>query len=114
MQKTQKMKSIERNILSACSARSWRCLEVGYDAWRKRPMSQHDREDASIADQVKAAFSANRRVYGSPRLHAELRAQGIRCGQKRVARLMRVQGLAARRPRHRTVTTQGRVRFPVA
>lgn len=68
-------------------------------------MSQHDREDASLADQVKAAFHANRRVDGSPRLHAELRAQGMRCGQKRVARLMRVQGLAARRPRHRTITT---------
>jgi putative transposase len=84
-------------------------LEVsvsGYGAWRTRPMSHHDREDAQIAEQVKAAFHANRRVYGSPRIHAELQAQGIRCGHKRVARLMRAQGLVARCPRHRTITTQ--------
>jgi len=83
-------------------------LEVsvsGYYAWRKRPVSHHDQEDAQIAEQVKAAFYASRQVYGSPRIHAELRAQGIRCGQKRVARLMRAQGLATRRLRHCTITT---------
>jgi putative transposase len=83
-------------------------LEVspsGYYAWRERPLSQHAREDARIAEHVKVAFHANRQVYGSPRIHAELRGQGIRCGQKRVARLMRAQGLAARRSRHRTITT---------
>lgn len=77
----------------------------GYYAWRTRPISQHAREDVRIAEQVRVAFQANRQVYGSPRIHAELRAQGLRCGQKRVARLMRAQGLAARRPRHRTITT---------
>ncbi len=83
-------------------------LEVsasGYYAWRKRPVSHHQSEDARLADQVKVAFQATRQVYGSPRIHAELRAQGIRCGQKRVARLMQEQGLVARRPCHRTVTT---------
>jgi putative transposase len=83
-------------------------LEVsasGYYAWRKHPVSQHTREDARIAEQVKAAFHANRQVYGSPRIHAELHAQGIWCGQKRVAQLMRAQGLVARCPRHRTITT---------
>ncbi len=55
---------------------------------------------------VKTAFQANRRVYSSPRIHAELHAQGIDCAQKRVARLMREQGLFAQRPRHRTVTTK--------
>lgn len=46
-------------------------------------------------------------AYGAPRIHAELRAQGIRCGRKRVARLMRQAGLAGvRRPRSRGTTRQ--------
>jgi putative transposase len=84
-------------------------LEVsvsGYYAWTKRPPSQHSREDAHLAEQVKTVFQANRRVYGSPRVHAELRAQGIACARKRVARLMREQELFAQRPRHRTMTTK--------
>jgi putative transposase len=86
-----------------------RVLEVsvsGYYAWCHRAPSQHSREDAQLAEQVKAAFQANRGAYGSPRVHAELQAQGITCARKRLARLMREQGLAARRPRHRTITTQ--------
>lgn len=85
-----------------------RVLEVsvsGYYAWCKRPPSEHSREDAHLAEHVKTAFQANRGVYGSPRVHAELQAQGINCARKRVARLMREQGLAARKPRHRTITT---------
>jgi putative transposase len=78
----------------------------GYYAWRKRPMSQHQREDGQLAERIQAAYYANRGVYGSPRVHAELHAQGITCTRKRVARLMREQGLAARRPRHRTITTR--------
>lgn len=61
-----------------------RVLEVsvsGYHAWRKRAPSQHSREDAQLAEQVKVAFQANRRVYGSPRVHAELHAQGIHCAR---------------------------------
>ncbi len=94
-----------------------RVLEVsvsGYYAWRKRTPSQHSREDAQLAEKVKRAFQANRRVYGSPRVHAELHAQGIHCGRKRVARLMREQGLSAQRPRHRTITTQSEKGVQVA
>jgi putative transposase len=85
-----------------------RMLEIsvsGYYAWRKRAPSLHSREDAQLAEKVKTAFQENRCVYGSPRVHAELRAQGLHCARKRVARLMREQGLFARRPRHRTITT---------
>jgi putative transposase len=86
-----------------------RVLEVsvsGYSAWCKREPSQHARLDAQLAEQVKTAFQTNRCVYGSPRVHAELQAQGIHCARKRVARLMREQGLFAKRPRHRTITTR--------
>jgi transposase InsO family protein len=94
-------------------------LEVsvsGYYAWCKRAPSLHSREDAHLAEKVKTAFQDNRCVYGSPRVHAELHAQGLHCARKRVARLMREQGLFAKRPGHRTVTTKsepGAQRLPI-
>jgi len=86
-----------------------RVLDVsvsGYYAWRKRLPCQHSREDAQVANEVQVAFHANRQVYGSPRIHAQLRAQGRRCGRKRIARLMRELRLSAQLPRHRTMTTK--------
>jgi len=78
-------------------------LEVsvsGFYAWRKRQPSQRSREDAELAGKIKTAFQSNRCVYGSPRLHAELHAQGWNCARKRVARLMQELDLVAKRPRH--------------
>ena len=65
----------------------------GYYAWRTRPLSQHQREDIQLAEHIHAVYHACRQVYGSPRIHAELRDQGITVSRKRVARLMREQGL---------------------
>jgi putative transposase len=84
-------------------------LEVsvsGFYAWRKREPSQHCREDAKLAEQINVTFQANRGVYGSPRVHADLHARGIACARKRVARLMGELGLSAQHSRHRTVTTK--------
>ncbi len=58
-----------------------------------------------LAEQVKTGCQANCRVDGSPWVHAQVRTQGITCARQRVGRLMHEQGLAARRPRHRTITT---------
>ena len=77
----------------------------GYYAWKKRPVSQHQLEDSQLAEQIHVAYQASRQVYGSPRIHAELRDQGIICSRRRVARLMRERGLSACRLRHRTITT---------
>jgi putative transposase len=85
-----------------------RVLEVsvsGFYAWKKRPMCARRREDGELAQRIEEAFEHNRQVYGSPRLHAELRAQGIHCGRKRIVRLMQEHGITARRPRHQVVTT---------
>jgi putative transposase len=92
-------------------------LEVsvsGYYAWCHRKPSQHSREDAKLAENIQAVYDSNRQVYGSPRIHAELHAQGMACGRKRVARLMRELGLNASPSRHRTVTTQSKQGAPVA
>lgn len=94
-----------------------RVLEVsvsGFSAWLKRPPSRHSREDASLTEKVKTVFQTDRGVYGSPRVHAEVQDQGIRCARKRVARLMREQGLFAKRSRHRSVPTHSEPGAPVA
>jgi transposase InsO family protein len=78
----------------------------GYYAWRKRPVCEHRRADEGLGEQIQHVYHACRQVYGSPRIHAELQAQGITSSRKRVARLMRERGLSARRPRHRTITTK--------
>ena len=77
----------------------------GYYAWRKRPQSQRQRQNRLLTVQIAAIFRASRQSYGSPRVRAELRAQGVRCAAKRVARLMRQAGLSARRARRRVRTT---------
>jgi putative transposase len=69
--------------------------ESGYYAWRERPLSEHEREDARLAALIQQLFVEHRQVYGSPRLHAALAAQGIHVGRKRVVRLMQSLGLSA-------------------
>jgi transposase InsO family protein len=87
----------------------------GYYAWRGRAASARARADAVLAERIGAIHAASRGVYGAPRIHAALRAEGARVGRKRVARLMRAARLTgvhrrARRPR----TTLPNPRRPAA
>jgi putative transposase len=99
-------------VASMC--RAFGLAPSGYYAWRQRPVSPRAAHDVVLTTHVRAAFAASRRRYGSPRVHAELRAAGYRVGRKRVARLMRQSGLRARPRRRFVTTTQSRHRLPVA
>ncbi len=87
---------------------------AGFYAWRGRAPSPRARADARLGFEITTIYAESRQRYGSPRIHAELRDRGCRTGRKRVARLMRVRRLAARRRRRFRVTTQSRHPFPVA
>ena len=80
----------------------------GYWAWKQRPVSRRRREDERLKPRILEAWNASDRTYGAPRLHAELRlGDGVAVGRKRVARLMREQGIhgvSRRRGRVRTTT----------
>lgn len=94
-----------------------RVLEVsvsGYYAWLKRAPSRRSQEDALLSERICHIYRANRQVYGSPRMHAALHADGQACGKKRVARLMRSSGLRAKPRRHRTRTTDSQHDHPIA
>lgn len=78
----------------------------GYWAWRRRGPSARQRADAGLAVRIRDAHRGSRGTYGSPRVHAELRAAGERCGRKRIARLMRRDGLVGVHRRRFVRTTQ--------
>ena len=73
----------------------------GFCAWlRAIPATRARAEaEAELRRHIGRVFAAGRRVYGSPRIHAELRREGRRHSRRRVARLMREMGLSARRGR---------------
>lgn len=82
----------------------------GYYAWRDREPSEREREDAALAERIRTIHADSYGTYGAPRVHAELRAHGVRVGRKRVARLMRqarLQGVSRRRGTRTTVRTRG-------
>jgi putative transposase len=87
---------------------------AGFYAWRGRAPSTRAQADERLGGEIAAIHAKTRQRYGSPRIHAELVERGCRAGRKRVARLMRVHGLAARRRRRFRVTTQSRHPFPIA
>ena len=94
-----------------------RVLEVsrsGYYDWRGRKPSARDRANAKLVEEIKRIFKRSRKTYGSPRIYAELKAQGKTCGLNRVARLMRRHGIRARRPRRRVRTTDSKHSQPIA
>jgi putative transposase len=70
--------------LPRASFYTWRAGQAG----RQAP-SARARADGALTDRIRAIHQESHGTYGSPRVHAELREEGVRCGGKRVARLMR-------------------------
>ncbi len=92
-------------------------LEVspsGYYAWRDRPESKRAQADRALVGEIRRVHADNRAIYGSPRVHAALRAEGRRVGANRVARLMRHHGIQGRHKRRVPRTTDSRHSLPVA
>jgi putative transposase len=87
----------------------------GFYAWLRAIPATRAEAEAELRRHIGRVFAAGRRVYGSPRIHAELRREGRRHSRRRVARLMREMGLSARRGRRRPPrTTDSRHDLPVA
>jgi len=86
----------------------------GFYAWQTRPESQHAREDRRLKALIHAAFTRSRRNYGSPRIHDDLREAHERISRKRIARLMREEGLVARVRRRYKHTTLSDHDQPIA
>lgn len=92
--------------------------KAGYYAWQRRQQqgpSPRRQAETALTGAIRQVHAASGATYGSPRIHAELVAQGVGCSRKRVARLMRATQLKAksRRP-FRVVTTDSRTAQTVA
>ena len=94
-----------------------RALDVtrqGYYRWRADPVSRRDESDARLRVLVRGIHIENRRTYGSPRVHRELKSTGMRVSKRRVERAMRDEGLVARARRRFVTTTTRDETHPVA
>jgi putative transposase len=92
-----------RNLRRACDL-----LEVSRTAfyqWVQHNPSQRELDDRELGRLIKKIHARSRGTYGAPRVHAELRRQGVCTSRKRVARLMRELGLQGRRKRRVKRTT---------
>jgi transposase InsO family protein len=93
-------------VLSVCAS--------GFYAWRKRTPSERAQQDQRLLLAVRVAHERSGETYGAPRVHRELKEEGTRVGKKRVARLMREDGLVARLPRRYVHTTDSNHTHPIA
>jgi transposase InsO family protein len=87
----------------------------GYYAWRSRPESPRAVDNRRLLETIRRIHGDHRGRYGSPRMHAALRAQGHRASRGRIERLMRRHGIRAlARRRFRPATTDSRHPWPIA
>ena len=86
----------------------------GYYAWQTRPISPRVRANEKLLVEIRSIHSRSRNTYGSPRVHAELKADGFPVGKNRVARLMRADNLQGQRKKKQPRTTNSQHSYPVA
>jgi putative transposase len=89
-------------------ARVLKVSASGYYAWRNRPASARATVDADLTRRIRTIHAGSHGTYGVPRVHAELKAEGVSAGRKRVARLMRTAGVTGVSRRRSAPTTTRR------
>lgn len=93
----------KRNVKRACAL-----LEVSraaFYAWLRHIPSIRKRADQKLLEKIEAIHADSNETYGSPRVHAQLKADGEVCGENRVARLMQINGIVGRSKRRFKRTT---------
>ena len=86
----------------------------GFYAWEKREPSERQKREEILEEKVTEIFEEHKGRYGSPRVFEELTARGECTSRKKVASLMRVNGLCAMRRRRFRKTTDSNHKLPIA
>lgn len=82
-----------------------RVSRSGYYVWLDRPESDRAKENAVLLGRIRSIHEKSDRTYGSPRMAVELQSEGLLCGEKRVARIMREHKIASDAVRKFKITT---------
>lgn len=90
----------------AVACRALGASQSWFHKWHHRPPTPAEQRRADVDQAVAAAFEASKGTYGSPRIHAELRAAGWRVSEKTVAKSMARQHLAGRARKRRKGLTR--------
>ena len=76
--------------------RTYKVTRSGYYGWRRRQHSPRQTQNQELSARIVAIYAASEGIYGSPRVHLALKAEGVRVSRKRVAGLMRRMELKGR------------------
>ena len=86
----------------------------GYYAYREQKTGPRAKENDKLRERIRQVWTKSRKLYGSPRITAEIRSQGQPVGENRVARLMREDGIRSRSRKAFKVTTRSSSLSPFA
>ena len=86
----------------------------GYSHWRAQAQTRRAREEETLLRMIRCCHQQSRGTYGSPRIWQECRAEGVRCSENRIARIMRKYRITARPLRRAVKTTDSAHGLPVA
>ena len=112
--KYQFMKDHKKKFSIERMSKVFNVSRSGYYRFVGRPSSKRAIENRRLLEKIKVSHREARQTYGSPRIHAELRAQGELCSRQRVARLMQKAGIEAKMKKRFKVTTKANPKAKVA
>lgn len=110
----QQIHADEQEFPVAVQCRVLGVSRAAYYDWCKRPVSLRDEENARLLEKIESVHKESEQTYGSPRVYAELHAQGERCGMNRIARIMRENRVVSIHRKKYRSTTDSRHDLPVA
>lgn len=92
-----------RSAVKACAF--LKVSRSAYHQWSTHTPSQRELSDQALQKRIVRIYKSSRGTYGAPRVHRQLQREDVRCGRKRVARLMAKCGLVGRQKRRTRKTT---------
>ena len=98
-----------------CTCKVLEVSRSGFYAWMKRPESERQKQNDKLLEEIRKSHVDSRKTYGSPRIHADLKSNGVACGENRVAKLMKANGIrGVSKKKFRVKTTDSNHNGPIA